>query len=292
MEDCEDLKKRIRQLELEIEDIKSLSEAKARLLDAHIRELNQVYDALNEKFIELKERNEKIRKIEDELIRANKLSTLGELAGSIAHEIKNPLISIEGFAKRIQKTKDLEAIEKYSKFVEEEAGRLSNVLSKLLNFSRMDEPNFEQANINDIVDDTVLFMEHHLSRFKNIELSILKAKDLPLVKVDRIHIQQILVNLIMNAAQAMPNGGLIRITTGEEKDYVFIAVADTGTGIKKEIMDKIFEPFYTTKAKDEGTGLGLSLCKRLIDANKGRIEVESEVGKGSTFKVLVPYRDN
>lgn len=289
MEDHEHLKKKIEELENEIEDLKSLSEAKGRLLDAHIRELNEVYSALNERFVELKERNEKIKRIEDELVKANKLSTIGELASSIAHEIKNPLISIQGFAKRIQKAKDFEAVERYATFIEKEAGRLSEVLSKLLSFSRMDEPKFELANINEIVDDTVLFMEHHLTRFKNIELDISKKEDLPYVKVDKIHIQQILVNLIMNAAHAMPEGGLIKIITGKEKDHVFISVKDNGIGIKKEIMDKIFEPFFTTKEKGMGTGLGLSLCKRLIEANKGKIEVESEENKGSTFKVLIPY---
>ncbi|HPP05951.1 MAG TPA: ATP-binding protein [Syntrophorhabdaceae bacterium] len=288
MEDCVDLKKRIKELEIELEDLKSLSEAKGRLISAHIEELNHVYNALNEKFTELKERNEKIKRIEDELVRANKLSTIGELAGSIAHEIKNPLITIEGFAKRIQNTKDLEAVERYSKIIEKEAGRLSNVLSKLLTFSRMDEPKSESVDVNDIVNDTVLFMEHHLTRFKNIALNISKTEVLPHVKVDKIHIQQILVNLIMNAAQAMPQGGLIKIATGKEHDYVFISITDNGMGIKKEIMDKIFEPFFTTKQKGEGTGLGLSLCKRLIEANNGKIEVESEEGKGSTFKVLIP----
>jgi len=288
MENYEDLKKRVRELEIELEDLKNLADAKSKLLAAHIEELNRVYETLNDKFIELKVRNEKIKRIEDELIKANKLSTIGELAGSIAHEIKNPLITIEGFAKRIQNTKDLGAVTKYSKIIEREAGRLSGVLSKLLNFSRMDEPKYESVAINDIVNDTVLFMEHHLTRFKNITLNIIKAEDLPYVKVDSIHIQQILVNLIMNAAQAMPQGGEIKITTGKEGDYVFISVADNGKGIKKEIIDKIFDPFFTTKEKGEGTGLGLSLCKRLIEANGGKIEVESEEGKGSNFRVLIP----
>ncbi|MBP9561656.1 MAG: hypothetical protein KBE27_07555, partial [Syntrophorhabdaceae bacterium] len=212
-------------------------------------------------------------------------------AESIAHEIKNPLISIQGFAKRIQKIDDKEKIDRYSKFIEKEAGRLSDVLTRLLNFSRMGEPRIETLNINDVVDDTILFMEYHLTRFKNVRLEVIKADSLPLVRADKIHIQQCLVNLIMNAAQAMPEGGLIKIRTGVEKDYVFISVTDNGIGIKKELLDRIFEPFYTTKEKEDGTGLGLSLCKRLIEANKGKIEVESIEGKGSTFKILLPYKN-
>lgn len=291
MEEYERLKKRIQELEIELEDIKSLTDTRGRLLDAHIKELNDVYAALNDKFTELKEKTERLKGIENELIKANKLSALGELAESIAHEIKNPLISIQGFAKRIQKIDDKEKIDRYSKFIEKEAGRLSDVLTRLLNFSRMGEPRIETLNINDIVDDTILFMEYHLTRFKNVRLEVIKADSLPFVRADKIHIQQCLVNLIMNAAQAMPDGGLIKIKTGVEKDYVFISVTDNGIGIKKELLDRIFEPFYTTKEKEDGTGLGLSLCKRLIEANKGKIEVESIEGKGSTFKILLPYKN-
>jgi len=292
MENHEGLEKRIKDLEIELEDNKSLADTRRRLLEANIKELNEVYDALSNKFEELKERNERLKKIENELIRANRLSSLGELAGSIAHEIKNPLISIQGFAKRIQKTKDMDKIEKYSRLIDREAGRLYDVLSRLLDFSRMQGPRIEDVSVNEIVDDTVLFMEHHLTRFKNVELRVFKADGLPIIRADRLHIQQSLVNLIMNAAQAMPGGGTIEITTGMDDNNIFISVKDTGVGIKKENMDRIFEPFFTTKEKGEGTGLGLSLCKKLIEANKGRIEVESKEGQGSIFRILIPYKNN
>ncbi|HOJ72063.1 MAG TPA: ATP-binding protein [Syntrophorhabdaceae bacterium] len=292
MENHEELEKRIKDLEIELEDNKSLADTRRRLLEANIKELNEVYDALSNKFEELKERNERLKKIENELIRANRLSSLGELAGSIAHEIKNPLISIQGFAKRIQKTKDMDKIEKYSRLIDREAGRLYDVLSRLLDFSRMQGPRIEDVSVNEIVDDTVLFMEHHLTRFKNVELRVFKADGLPIIRADRLHIQQSLVNLIMNAAQAMPGGGTIEITTGMDDNNIFISVKDTGVGIKKENMDRIFEPFFTTKEKGEGTGLGLSLCKKLIEANKGRIEVESKEGEGSIFRILIPYKNN
>jgi signal transduction histidine kinase len=210
------------------------------------------------------------------------------LASSIAHEIKNPLISIQGFARRIGTTEDRDKLEKYAKFIEQEADRLTQVLTKLLGFSRMDEPKKDFLNMNDIVDDTVLFMEHHLTRFKNVEIAVEKEPDLPLVQVDRIHVQQTVVNILMNAAQAMPGGGKILIKTGRGDQYVFISITDTGVGIKEEDLEKIFEPFFTTKEKEQGTGLGLSLCKRLIEANAGKIEVESTVGEGTTFRIMVP----
>jgi len=288
VEGRESTEKRVMELELALEEERSLSQARNKLLEANIRELNEVYDALRGKLNELRRRNEKIRIFEEQLVKANKLSVLGELASSIAHEIKNPLISIQGFARRIGTTEYRDKLEKYAKFIEEEADRLTQVLAKLLGFSRMDEPKKDLLNMNDIVDDTVLFMEHHLTRFKNVAISLEKKPDLPMVHVDRIHVQQTMVNLLMNAAQSMPEGGRIQIRTGMNDQYVFIAITDTGIGIKDEDLDRIFEPFFTTKEKEQGTGLGLSLCKRLIEANAGKIEVESKIGEGTTFTIMIP----
>ncbi|MCX8022017.1 MAG: ATP-binding protein [Syntrophorhabdaceae bacterium] len=290
-EEKDPLLKKIHELELELEDAKSLSMARNRLLEANISELNDVYGVLNEKLKEIRKKDERIRDFANELIRANKLSVMGELAGSIAHEIKNPLISIQGFAKRIVKTEDIEKIKKYARLIDSESGRLSNVLVKLLEFSRMDEPEKVPININEVVDDTVLFMEHYLTRFKNIEVILDKGENLPPILADKIHIQQALVNIMMNAAQAMPKGGAIKIKTGEEEGYVYVSVTDKGTGIKPEDMERLFDPFFTTKKKGEGTGLGLSLVKRLVDAHKGKIHVESKLGEGSTFKILIPHEN-
>jgi two-component system, NtrC family, sensor kinase len=291
VDDRKSAEKRVIGLELALEEERSLSQARNKLLEANIRELNEVYDALRGKLNELRRRNEKIKVFEEQLVKANKLSTLGELASSIAHEIKNPLISIQGFARRIGTTEDRDKLEKYAKFIEQEADRLTQVLTKLLGFSRMDEPKKDLLNLNDIVDDTVMFMEHHLTRFKNVELVVEKEPDLPMVYVDRIHIQQTMVNIIMNAAQAMPEGGKIWIRTGRKDLNVFISIADTGIGIKEEDLERIFEPFFTTKEKEQGTGLGLSLCKRLIEANAGKIEVKSKVGQGTTFTIMIPINE-
>lgn len=284
--------RRVQELEMALAEEKSLSEARNKLLVANIEELNEVYDALKEKLNELRVRNEKIRSFEEKLVRANKLSALGELASSIAHEIKNPLVSIQGFARRIGTTEDRATLERYAKFIEQEADRLSQVLSKLLGFSRMDEPKKDLLSLNDVVDDTVLFMEHHLTRFKNVELVIEKEPELPMVEVDRIHVQQTVVNIIINAAQAMPEGGKILIRTGKTDQYAFISITDNGIGIQEENLARIFEPFFTTKEKEQGTGLGLSLCKRLIEANAGKIEVKSKVGEGTTFTIMIPISRN
>ncbi len=280
--------RRLKELEVTLEEERSLSRAKNILLAAHIKELDDVYKVLNEKLKTLQSKNERIKGFEAELVRANKLSSLGELAGSIAHEIKNPLISVQGFAKRIAKTKDLKKIEKYAQLIDKEAGRLANVLLKLLDFSRMDKPKIERVVVGEIVDDTVLFMEHHLTRFKNVGVSVEREKKPAHIEADKIHIQQTIMNIINNAAQAMPEGGTIHIKSGTEGGYGYISISDEGGGISEENLDKIFEPFFTTKPKGEGTGLGLSLCKRLVEANKGKIEITTNAGQGSTFKLLFP----
>ena len=290
MDEAELLKRRIRELEIELEDAKNLSHARERLLVANIEELNASYNALREKVKDIRERDKKIRDFTEVLTRANRLSALGELAASIAHEIKNPLISIQGFAKRIGQGQEAQKVDVYAKFIEKEAERLSTVLVKLLDFSRMTEPNREPLDVNSLVDDTVLFLEHHLTRFKNIDLKVEKDETLPTIYGDKVHIQQALVNLVMNGAQAMPNGGLLTLRTGKRDNaYAFIEVADKGTGIREEDMGKIFESFFTTKGAGEGTGLGLALVKKLIEANKGKIEVESKVNVGSTFTLLLPF---
>jgi signal transduction histidine kinase len=282
---------KLRELEITLEEERSLSKSRNTLLEANIKELDDIYIVLNEKLKSLRSKDERIKGFEAELVRANKLSALGELAGSIAHEIKNPLISIQGFAKRIEKIKDPDKIENYAKLIDQEAGRLTNILIKLLDFSRMDEPKKERVEVGEIVDDTVLFMEHHLTRFKNVGVTVERDKKPVYVEIDRIHIQQVIVNLINNAAQAMPRGGTIHIRSGIENDHGCIAITDEGEGIDADIVDKIFEPFFTTKPKGEGTGLGLSLSKRLVETNNGRIEVATQKGKGSTFKLLLPLID-
>jgi two-component system sensor histidine kinase AtoS len=282
-------KRRITELEIELEDAKNLGAARERLLVKNIEELNEVYLSLRDKVSEIRERDQRIREFDAILTRANRLSSLGELAASIAHEIKNPLISIQGFARRIGAVDDADKIEKYASYIEKEAERLSTVLARLLDFSWMSEPKKDALDVNEVVDDTVLFLEHHLTRFKNIQLSVEKAEGLPSVYADKIHVQQALFNLVMNAAQAMSDGGPLLIRTGRTNDdQVAIEVVDKGTGIKEDVIGKIFEPFFTTKPKGEGTGLGLPLCKRLIEANRGTIEVESTPGEGSTFRVLLP----
>ncbi len=287
-DETESLRKRQKELEIELEETRNLSQARNKILETNINELNDVYLVLNEKIKDLRRRDARIKSFLEEFTRANKLATLGEMAFSIAHEIKNPLIAIQGFAKRIERASDMSQVASYAKVIDQEAGRLSDVLAKLLDFARMEEPRKELVNLDTLVDDTVLFMEHHLTRFKQVTLSVDKEEGLPPVAIEKIHIQQALTNLVMNAAQAMPDGGIITIRTQKTENEVSLSVSDEGPGIDKENTERIFEPFFTTKKKGEGTGLGLSLTRRLVEANGGRIEVQSRPGKGCTFTISLP----
>ena len=287
--ESETTERRLGECQVQLDDAKGLASAREKLLLANIEELNEVYGALREKIREIKERDARIRSFDEALTRANRLSSLGELAASIAHEIKNPLIAIQGFAKRIGEASHIEKIQEYAGVIEQESQRLSTVLLRLLDFSRMSEPEKEYLDLDAIVADTILFTEHHLTRFKKIDLSVEKGENLARVCADKVHVQQALLNIMMNAAQSMPEGGPLIVRTGMRlPDYAWISVIDRGEGIAPEDMEKIFEPFFTTKAKGIGTGLGLSLTKKLIEANGGKIEVESIKGHGSTFRVLLP----
>ena len=160
--------------EIQLEDARGLASEREKLLSANIEELNEVHAALREKIQAIEERDARIRSLDEILTRANRLSSLGELAASIAHEIKNPLISIQGFAKRISDSSDVEKMRDYARFVAKESQRLSEVLLHLLDFSHMSEPEKERLDLNAVVDDTLLFAEHHLTRFKHIDLTVEK----------------------------------------------------------------------------------------------------------------------
>ncbi|MCX7857301.1 MAG: ATP-binding protein [Deltaproteobacteria bacterium] len=276
------------ELEIALSEEKELSEVRRRLLERNLKELEDLYAALREKLQELKIKDEKIREIEVRLERANKLSLLGEISSAIAHQIKNPLVSILGFAKRITTSDDVEKVKSYAKIIVNDAEKLTEVLQRLLEFSRMDQPKKEKVELNEAIKDTLAFLEHHLTRFKNVNLIVELEEGLPPVELDKIHLQQVLANLLINAAQAMPQGGPIKIRTGFDRDKVFFSVTDKGHGISDDIREKIFEPFFTTKKKGEGTGLGLSICKRLVEANGGTITFTSQKGEGTTFFVYFP----
>ena len=224
----------------------------------------------------------------NQLARAEELATLGELATGLAHEIRNPLAGIAGVIEII--VRDLPGTSPAREVVKDvrlEIARVTRILTDLLQTARPHPPEVRPSDLNTTVEHTVrLARQHVFSRPIKIELE--KDPDLPDVEHDGDHIHQLFLNLLLNAAQSIEGAGSIRVEVSSLKGDAAVVVIDTGRGIAPEHLSKIFRPFYTTKGN--GTGLGLSLAHRIIEEHHGRIEVISEVGKGTTFLVVLPLR--
>ncbi|MHA1382783.1 MAG: ATP-binding protein [Candidatus Helarchaeota archaeon] len=232
----------------------------------------------------IEKRTKELKKTHNKLIRREKLATIGKLIGSIAHELRNPLGVISNSIYYLNlKLKDSEPkISKHLKILEKEVKKSNKIISDLLDFSRIKKPIFESRNINFLIKES-------LSNIKipdEIELKLKLDSDIPRILLDSIGVQQIFQNLILNAIQAMPNGGSLNITSKIEGNKIILIFEDTGVGIPKENFKRIFEPLFSTKAK--GIGLGLPIVKELIEMHNGNIEFESEVGVGTKFIVKLP----
>lgn len=217
------------------------------------------------------------------------------MAASLAHEVKNPLIVIAGMLDRLEKHIDPKQKELLN-IIKKEVERIQGIMNRLTEFYKPQPIKKEKKNINQLILDTIKLTQHYLERFKNVNIVTKLSDNLPEISYDKGQIQQVLVNLIINAAQSMPKGGTITIstslTTSEYGDKnVKIEVEDTGIGIPEENIDKIFQPFFSTKPPEEGTGLGLSISKDIIEKHSGKITVKSQVAKGTCFTIYLPYTE-
>ena len=223
-----------------------------------------------------------------QMSRAEHLATLGELATGLAHEIRNPLAGIAGVIEIVGR--DLPATSPARAVVKDvrlEITRISRTLTDLLETARPRRPEMRRSNLNTTVEHAVMLARQQvLSRPIKIELQ--KAPHLPEVEHDSDQIHQVLLNLLLNAVQAMEKSGTVNVEIGTRGGYASVVVSDTGRGISPGNLPNIFRPFYTTKG--DGTGLGLSLAHRIVEDHHGRIEVSSVVGKGSRFEVLLPFQ--
>lgn len=224
-------------------------------------------------------------KLQDQLRHADRLATIGQLAAGIAHEINEPLATIMGYAQLIAETEDLPVqVGKDVKKITSATLHAREVIRKLMLFSRQVPPNKVQVDLNKILNEGFYFLENRCER-QGIKVVRQLAPDLPPLIADPSQIHQIMVNLAVNAMQAMPEGGTLTLSTRWESDRLVMGVSDTGMGMNKEVLSKIFIPFFTTKDIDQGTGLGLSVVHGIVTSHNGRIEVESEPGKGSSFNI-------
>ncbi len=299
-----------------------LGENKRRLED-HIRSLETT--------------NKRLKRAQEELLISEKLASIGRLAAGVSHEIGNPLGAILGYTKILQEGMDSREEElSYLRRIEKEIDRINHIVRGLLDFSRPTKFEIQELDVNTTIKKTISLLSHQ-KPFKQIEMKLDLEQNLPPVRADESQLQQVLINFFLNAADAMPHGGIMSVQTEEteirgnmdggleaifprrrksdpeKSDYshlrkfkplpliydkfsegdrlVRITISDTGCGIKKGDLQKIFDPFFTTKPPDKGTGLGLSISLRIIEYFNGEIKVESKIGKGSTFTILLPTQE-
>ncbi len=242
----------------------------------------------------LKKTNTELKEMQGKLLHNEKLAALGEMAADVAHEIRNPLMSIGGFSRRLGKRFEDGTKEKeYTNIITKDVSRLEKILNEILSFSKDERvDNFNMNNINDIVNETLIMFDNEFLA-NNITVKTALMPDLPHAECDYHQVKQVLVNLVNNSCQAMLNGGTLEINTRKSllrnEESVVIEVSDTGGGVNNDVIHNIFNPFFTTK--DGGTGLGLAITHRLIANHSGSIEVDNNPGIGVTFIINLPINE-
>ena len=228
------------------------------------------------------------KKLEQQIRNSEKLASVGKLAAGVAHEINNPLGGILNCLYNMRKgTLSPSRQEEYLASMEDGLRRVQRIVRQLLDFSQQHNPELALADINQVVN-RVLLLTDHLFIPHRVRLETDLAVGMPELMIDRHMMEQVLMNLVLNAIQAMRNGGVLSIRTTVEDDQCLVRVQDSGCGISTAVLPRIFDPFFTTKNEGEGTGLGLSVSLGIVERHGGRIGVESEVGKGTTFTVSIP----
>jgi signal transduction histidine kinase len=237
---------------------------------------------LEEKVVE---RTRQLKETLEKLYRAEKLAAIGKLAGAIGHELRNPLGVIKNSAYflnlKLQPSAD-DKIKKHLEIIEKEVGASTLIIEDILSFARIKMPEQKPVEIAPLIRESV----ESLPAPEGITVDIRPAEGLPRAFIDRAQIGQVFTNLIKNAYQAMPQGGRLTISTSLKGNFLEVAFADTGVGIPPENLPKLFEPLFTTKEK--GTGFGLAIVASIVEGHKGKVEVESKIGEGTTFKILLP----
>jgi len=263
-------------------------------IDALITGINMLGEELEAYIAEIKRTEEQLIEAQEDLVRKEKLAILGQLSGSVGHELRNPLTVMSNavyFLKMAHAGGD-ETTREYLDMIKHEIDNSQRIISDLLDFARTRTPQTKSVMARQLLDESLVKCVIP----ENVELHADLSDTLPLLRIDPLQMNQVFQNLITNAVQAMPDGGTLHISARrvdnvgaalqEMGNYIEISVEDTGEGISPENMKKLFQPLFTTRAK--GIGLGLVVCRNLVEANGGRISVESEPGEGTVFTVTLP----
>jgi len=245
---------------------------------------------------ELKLLHEALFEAQRQLSQSEKLAALGQVTATMAHQIGTPLNSISGYIQLMLQEGNLQPTDQHRlKIIESQLDRLAESFRKMLSYTSQPKPQLKRLDVNEVLRELIPLSEPWLHA-RSITLHSSLSPNLPLILGDSTHLQTLFLNLITNALDAMPNGGILTIQTQktsspsspENEKWLEISIADTGVGISEEARKRIFDPFFTTKKMGEGMGLGLSICEKIVKDHSGNLEVKSEVGKGSTFFVHLP----
>lgn len=241
----------------------------------------------NDMVRQLRESREEIQRLHrTQMSRAEHLATMGELAAGLAHEIRNPLAGIAGVMDVIGRDLPKESPARgVLKDVRSEVLHINKIVSELLEIARPKAPDFRVGDLNVTAEHAILFAREHATT-KGVQMEMVRNEQVPEISHDAGQIHQVLLNLLLNAVQACNDGGVVRLEMAHDEENIHVSVTDTGKGIPPEILQNIFRPFFTTKGS--GTGLGLSLARRIAEGHGGRIDVTSWLGKGSRFVLVLP----
>jgi two-component system NtrC family sensor kinase len=256
-----------------------------------LREERNLIDAIARQvalIIERRQAANEREKLEEQLRHADRLATIGQLSAGVAHEFNEPLGNILGFAQLVKKSAELPpGIDQDIDKIIAASLHAREVIKKLMFFARQMPTKKSKVNLNQLVQEGLYFLESRCTK-EGIDLVFSLSSNLPEITADPGQMQQVLINLVVNAIQAMPGGGKLSIYTIAKRNHISLVVEDTGIGMSKEVMKQIFIPFFTTKDVGEGTGIGLSVVHGIVTSHGGSIHVESEVGRGSRFEVRLP----
>jgi PAS domain S-box-containing protein len=236
------------------------------------------------------------KRLEQQIIQSEKLAGIGQLAAGVAHELNNPLASISAYSEELvdwvkesgdNGQRDTEKIFKYLETIQKQSYRCREITQSLLNFARKTEVNLQKTDLNNLIKETVDLILSDAKK-KNIDVKKLLEPNLPEIMTDVLKLQQVILNILTNALDAIESQGTIKVATGKRNNSLYFTISDTGRGIDEREMAKIFDPFYTTKSNGQGTGLGLSICYGILQELNGEIDVKSTAGKGTVMNVSIP----